>query len=637
MRAVATYLADGVPGTGGKPRIGVKLKGDWHKGHVEQLKAGVLGVRFSRGNKFWTAPATVDTCHALRSTFGEALEIKPALVAWYREHRLEADAQAARANLSDEQLVRLPQAAPALFATLRPDQRVGVAWFAAGYRGGGVLADQPGLGKTLEAIGGVLEADVRGPVLVVAPRLSVRRVWGRELAKWAPDEHVYVCRGSRATRERQLHRFLQDDSERKWLVVVAQMLQVVRSEVKPGAPKVTRKRRGRVEDYKYPDLFYGEPWAAVIADESHRLLGSLTVAKANLMGEGLATLPLAPDPMLRAVSGTPFGKGGRVQGMFGTLHWMWQDEYTSFWRWAESLFEIEEQQVYIKGGRGQRRSTRKVGNLRKGKTEEDFYASLGPRILRRTKEEVLKHLPPKQYIDVPCEMEGAQLRQYKQLTDEAEVVVPGGVVMANGVLAERTRARQLANGAVRVGDSGKVEFLTGESCKVAQLMEILDEHGNLDGSGGKVIIASQFNEFLYGAVIPALEQAGVEFHLLTGKTSDKARDQQMDAFQAEGGPQVFVMNSKAGGISITLDAADDLHQLDRLDNPEDEEQLHDRVHRASRVHQVTIYRYESEGTIDTNVAEMVGEKEEEQFAVLDGRRGLEFLRKVIRYQPPSTD
>jgi SNF2 family DNA or RNA helicase len=364
------------------------------------------------------------------------------------------------------------------------------------------------------------------------------------------------------------------------------------------------------------------------------LLGSLTVAKSNLMGEGLACLPLTPSPMLRAVSGTPFGRGGRVQGMFGTLHWMWQDEYTSFWRWAERLFEIDIEEVYVKGGRGRTKTTRKVGKLREG-GEEEFYRSLGPRILRRTKEEVLKHLPPKQYIDVTCEMSGQQLRQYKQLAYEAEVVVPDGVVMANGVLAERTRARQLANGAVRVGDNDKVEF-TEESCKVEQLMEILDEHGVLDGSSGKkVVIASQFNEFLYGAVIPALTKAGVEFHLLTGKTSDRQRDKQMDAFQAEGGPRVFIMNSKAGGISITLDAADDLHQLDRLDNPEDEEQLHDRIHRASRVHQVTIYRYETEGTIDTNVAAMVGEKEEEQFAILDGRRGLEFLRKVIRYQPPT--
>ena len=646
MRIAATFLPDKGHRRNRdqqRGRIGVKLidipQRHWDLA-VDKVRS-IPGARWRKAERIWTLPATVDTCHALRANFPNTLEVSEALAEWYLAHRHEAEESALAAEQSDAQLVRVPEAAPALFATLRPDQRAGAAWWARGYRGGGILADEPGLGKTLEAIAGTLEADVRGPVLVVCPRLSVKRVWQRELNRWAPDEHVHICRGTRRTRERALERFMADPAERKWLVIVAEMLRVKREPPPPGATKAMKKKRGRVIGYEYPDLFDGERtggWAAVIADESHRLLGSLSVVKSNLMGEGLALLPLRSDRLLRAVTGTPFGRGGRVYGMFGTLHWMWRDEYTSFWRWAEHHFEVEVKEVQIKGARrGMTRTTRKIGKLRDGRSGEEFLATLGPRIMRRTKLELLPDLPPKQFVTVECELEGAQLKQYQQLSLEAEVVVPGGVIMANGVLAERTRARQLANGAVTVDAEGKVGF-DGASCKVDNLMAILEEQGILDGSSDKkVLVASQWNEFLYGAVLPALDKAECPYHLLTGKTSDRQRDEMMDAWQAPGGPQVFVLNAKAGGISVTLDAGDDVHQLDRLDNPEDEQQLYDRVHRASRVHQVTIYRYESVGTIDTNVADAVGDKEEEQFEVLDGRRGLEFLRKCITYQPPKGD
>jgi len=105
----------------------------------------------------------------------------------------------------------------------------------------------------------------------------------------------------------------------------------------------------------------------------------------------------------------------------------------------------------------------------------------------------------------------------------------------------------------------------------------------------------------------------------------------MDSFQDEGGPRVFVLNSKAGGLSINLDAADEVHCLDELDNPEDNEQLEDRAHRASRNHQVTILYYRTVGTYDTNVALSVEDKRLAQFEVLDGRRGLQDVRKWIKY------
>jgi SNF2 family DNA or RNA helicase len=236
-----------------------------------------------------------------------------------------------------------------------------------------------------------------------------------------------------------------------------------------------------------------------------------------------------------------------------------------------------------------------------------------------------------------CELTPAQVRQYKTLDDDGEILTSDGVISADGVLALITRAKQLANGALTRDDEGHVHF-TGESGKIDTLFEMLEERGIVGDSGGdmKIIIASQFNELL-AAVGDRLQKAKVGYHLMTGATSDSKRDKMMKEFQAEGGHRVFMLNSKAGGVSVTLDAADEVHALDEMWDPGDNEQLEDRVHRASRNHKVTIFHYIGEGTIDEKIAEDVEGKRFEQFRTLDGRRGLEYIRTMTKYSKPTED
>lgn len=621
MKIKATFME-----VGGKPRIIVKW--DYTPNYedlIDRLKFNCDGPRFVKSEKWWSMPATVNNCLGLRKAFGEDLKIAEPLRQWYVENAAMASEAEAGTAATDAELSVVPEAAPTLSAALRPDQRAGVAYVATGYRHGRLVADKPGLGKTVQVIGGVIEAELKGDILIVAPKISVRDVWWREFKKWAPNEVVVTAQGTRAKREDAIAEFMEAEpyEGRKFLVINSDMLRVKR---KPNetSVKANAKKRGRIEGYEYPDLFESFVWSAVIVDESHLLLGSLTVAKSNLKGEGLASLPLTAEAEKIAISGTPFGRGGRVQGMFGTLHWLWADEYTSFWRWAKRYFEVEEQ--YVR----RNQTAMKIVGLREGMGEEEFLKSLGPRILRRTKEEVLPNLPPKQYIEVPCTMDAKQRRQYQQLGDDAEVSVPGGIITANGVLAEITRAKQIANGCL--AKRGDNVVFDGDSCKADALMQNLEERGILDGSEGtKIIISSRYNEFLE-YIMKRLDEKEVEYHLLRGATSDKERTRQMDEFQGDGGPRVFILNSKAGGVSITLDAADEVHCLDELDNPEENEQLEDRAHRASRIHQVTIYYYRTVGTYDLNLAASVEDKRQAQFEVLDGRRGLQDVRNWIKYR-----
>lgn len=585
----------------------------------------VSGGRWIKTAKAWSYPLTAASCLRLRETWGEELSIGNDLADWYRQNAAAAASHSQLSLATDAELSVLPVVAPKLAATLRPDQRVGVQWVAQPYRNAGLIADEPGCGKTLEMIGGILEADLKGPILVSCPRLSVRVVWHNELRKWAPDETVYVARGSRVQRQRAITAFAADLSPRKWLITVGETLRVV-EEFKDEQAELDNKKT--FAGYEYPDLFEID-WAAVVVDESHKAFGSLTVVKGNLMGKGLKRLSTERK---YTVTGTPFGKGGRLQGFFGTLHWMWPDEFTSFWRWAETNFVVEDKVINRRG-----QTAKEIGELRGGKSEEEFLADLGPRILRRTKAEVLPWLPEKQYREVLCEMKPKQVKQYKSLMDDGEVLA-GGVISVDGVLAAITRSKQIADGAIVKGTDGKVTFDPAESCKIDTLLQLLEQRGILDDSGHmKVVVASQFNEFLY-AVEARLGE--VAHHFIRGGVSDAKRDAMIEGFQADGGPRVMLLNSFTGGVSITLDAADEVHQLDELWDPGENTQLEDRIHRASRGADraaATVLQYRSIGTIDTEIGESVEDRRVAQHAILDGRRGIDYLRTVLRYNPKEED
>jgi SNF2 family DNA or RNA helicase len=317
--------------------------------------------------------------------------------------------------------------------------------------------------------------------------------------------------------------------------------------------------------------------------------------------------------------------------MFGTLHWLWPDEFPSYWRWVEENFDVVDQQV------SRTKVVKQIRGLRGGVGEEDFFASLGPRILRRTLPEVSPaHRGKLSYHEIVCDMEPLQLRQYQELSRDAAVTTKNGIVIANGIMAEMTRARQVANGAIdSEGEDNHVIFRK-ESGKIEMLMHQLDRRGLIGKSNPrrrKVVIASRFNEFL-DQVCRRLKANRTKFHYLTGATTDRQRERIMEEFQGLGGPNILVMNAQTGGVSVTLDAADEMHQLDEMYPPEANEQLHKRIFRRSRVHRTRIYYYRSEGTIDTTIAGTIGKKLATQLKVLDGRRGLSVVREVIRYQPP---
>ena len=147
-------------------------------------------------------------------------------------------------------------------------------------------------------------------------------------------------------------------------------------------------------------------------------------------------------------------------------------------------------------------------------------------------------------------------------------------------------------------------------------------------AGTKTIVASQFTGFI-DALSDRLTKKKIGHYTLTGKTSDREREFIKTNFQKETGEMVVLLNTKAGGVSLTLDLADDVVICDQTWIPDDQQQVEDRAHRISRNHNVTIWYLASIGSIDEDVAVTNSTREMSARSVLDKQRGVEYVRKLI--------
>lgn len=604
----------------------------------------VFGCRWVPAKKMWRFSLDLAVCRELRKVFGRELMVSKALADWAREeiqHRKEIEELASAEGWCPV----LAEELPALHAAMasRPYQLVGAAWLARVRSA--VLADDPGLGKTVQTMGAVVEAGIVGPIVVFAPRSAALITWPNELRKWLPDDEVTVVThlpGKK--RELALDAYLDRartayaEDRRSWLICNIEMLRVKVPKVADGRKnsKTPKKdKNGVIKEPKFPALFVPK-WQAVILDESQNALVTHTAQYWNQSQQraGFSLLPVAKGGLRIALSGTP--NRGKLVNIWGTFNWLKPEYYTGFWKWAERWFDLHF------NGFGH-----DIGDLR---NELEFYSEWRTMVLRRTKAEVAPDLPPKRYggerlsfqsdEDLPAvwlPLTPEQDKLYRQMKSSATMSLPGGDLMANGGLAERTRLRQVANSCgvlrVTVGANDDEHFSfkpTAPSNKLNWIVDFLDERGLIPKKDeelgeGKVIIASQFTSHI-NWLHAELAQLGIESFRLTGETPAAERVASANRFQEPGGPRLFLLNTKAGGVSLTLDAADDIIIFDETENPDDQEQIEGRAHRISRIHNVTIWYLRSLGTIEEDVARLTAERRSQQFALMDGSRGLEMER-----------
>jgi SNF2 family DNA or RNA helicase len=640
------------------------LRSPYSDRNLEAAKS-VPGANFRKVDKVWTYPLSLDHCRALRRAFGSALRVDPGLSAWARtEICREEELLDLGRRLDGVALDRLPRLAPRAAEAIksRPYQSVGARFVVSGRSV--LVADTPGLGKTLEAIAGVIESGEPGPYLVVAPKTSTTLVWEREIDRWDSRASVWVMPEGRAKREATLAEALDPsyDLSDTWVIINIEMVRTVtwwecrrrhcteecelphNHEESWERWKASDKPRSQIVDcghdptkvkvvheHQFPQLF-GVDWGAIVADECHKSVmrrsGTPTQTR---NGMKLLRSRGTPENWLRiALSGSPMR--GKPERLWGTLNWLRPDLHTGFWGWVALYWE-----VFANGYNG-----RTIGDFMP-ETEEAFNRALGRVMIRRTKQEVSPELPA---IWLP--MTDQQAKAYKQMLVTGSAEVEKGTVNAIGILAELTRLKQFATCYGEIGWR-KLQNVSPEiqepyfiptlpSNKFDWLVDFLEQRNLLadrdDRPEGKVIIASQFTEVLHLFERTLRGEYGLKSLEITGSVTGRRREQAVDLFNdMDSGYNVMFLNTNAGGVSITLDAADDQVILDEMWVPDDQEQLEDRNNNRNpetKVKQRSYWYLKSLDTVEEAIARTNLLLDAQQKRFLDGRRGVEYMRQIMQ-------
>jgi superfamily II DNA or RNA helicase len=475
------------------------------------------------------------------------------------EAQVEASAafRALRRRMAEgaAETARLP---PALQAALRPYQAAGVAWMVrlAHWGAGALLADEMGLGKTVQTLAVLAHRAGRGPALVVAPT-SVVAGWAAEAARFTPELAVRVYRGP----------------ERAPLL----------DGLGPGDVVVTSYALAALDAARLG----GVAFSSLILDEAQAVKNAATERSRALRG-------LRAEWRL-GLTGTP------IENHLGELWSLMRviaPGLLGSWEQFRARFAVPIEKF---GDDARRRAL--AGLLR-------------PFLLRRTKGEVARELPPRTEMVRVVQLAADERALYDQLrastlADLAEAKKTperDARDMRFVLLAALTRLRQLCCHPRLV-----YPRTTAGSSKAAHLLDLL---GELREGNHRALVFSQFRRFLE-LLAPRLRQHGFRVLVLDGTTPAEAREQRIAAFQA-GAADVFLISLKAGGFGLNLTAADYVIHLDPWWNPAVEDQAAARAHRIGQRQPVTSVRLVARGTIEEAVLGLHAAKRALAAGVLEG-------------------
>ena len=273
---------------------------------------------------------------------------------------------------------------------------------------------------------------------------------------------------------------------------------------------------------------------------------------------------------------------------------------------------------------------------------ERLRAQLAPFMMRRTKAQVAKELPPKVETILLSPLTEVQRREYARVCSEGLARLGDDIGKALreksfGFLSLLTRLRQICC------DPDLLPWLEADHSESGKLNMLVEKLEEAIGGGHKVVIFSQF-VMLLNRVKGVLEGrfAGLPRFELTGSTLD--RQKPVQEFQTTDGPAVMLLSLKAAGTGITLHAADYVFLLDPWWNPAVEEQAVDRVHRLGQTKTVFVYRMVTSGTIEERIQVLKGEKKQLFSRIVESKGGqlsirehFQTLNSLIELEEPSEE
>jgi SNF2 family DNA or RNA helicase len=455
-----------------------------------------------------------------------------------------------------------------LRGTLRPYQKVGVAWlaFASSLRLGVCLADDMGLGKTIQVLALLLlhkrrARDGGPPHLLVAPA-SLLANWQAEIDRFAPSLGTLVAHPS-AMPARELAELGGADLGAVDLVIT------------------TYGTLARVEPLR------ARAWSLVILDEAQAI-------KNPGARQTRAVKALTAHARI-ALTGTP------VENRLGDL-WSIYDFLDPGLLGSAREFSAFARQL--------------------GERPDERYAPLRrliqPYLLRRLKTDrsIVDDLPDKTEVKAFCLLAGPQAALYQKTVDELERAiarVTQGIERRGLVLAYLMRFKQICNHPAHFLADGPWE--EAGSGKLARLREIAEA---VAAKQEKLLVFTQFREATQPLAAFLTGLFGRPGLVLHGSTPVRARGGLVKRFQEEATVPFFVLSVKAGGAGLNLTAASHVVHFDRWWNPAVEDQATDRAYRIGQHRNVLVHKLVCRGTVEERIDRLIEDKQAMVHGLLQG-------------------
>ena len=455
---------------------------------------------------------------------------------------------------------------------LMPHQGQVVAAAAAGHRTF-LLADEPGLGKTAEALLAA-EAANAYPLLVVVPSV-VKTNWAREAARWTPRRPVTVVQG---------------DGE-----AVDGFADIVVLNY-----EVLDRHMGWLGDFDFRGM---------VVDEAHFIKNKASQRSQRVLALSDRIRSRAARPLLMALTGTP---------LINDI-----DDFRAIWQflgWIDDNKPLNE-------------LTDALEDTGLTPADRGFYAAarqcvvdLG--IVRRRKLDVAADIPARRIADLPVELDGRVGRSIRAAEQNLadRMVAQYETALANrssdaGVegidhnLVRRVARSELKDTTTK--QSGENVFTMMRRIGQAKAELAADYATQLARSAGKVVFFAKHIDVM-DAAEETFARQGVRFSSIRGDQTPTARQANVDAFVNDPDVSVAVCSLTAAGVGLNLQVASNIVLAELSWTDAEQTQAIDRSHRIGQAEPVTAWRIIAAQTIDARIAGLIDGKAGLAARALDG-------------------
>jgi SNF2-related domain/Helicase conserved C-terminal domain len=450
---------------------------------------------------------------------------------------------------------------------LMPHQGQLVAAAAAGHRSF-LLADEPGLGKTAQALLAAQAANAY-PLLVVVPNV-VKTNWAREAALWTPTRSATVIHGNGDTM----------DGFADIVVVNYEVLD---------------RHVGWIGDFGFRGM---------VVDEAHFIKNKSSQRSQHVLQLSESIRSRVARPLLMALTGTP------LINDIEDFRAIWQ-----FLGWIDDTKPLAELMQALE---------------ETGLTPADpgFYPAarqcvVDRGIVRRRKVDVAADIPARRIADLPVELDDRVARsirdaerslaarmvaQYENALARRRSGPVVGVVGAGGIdhdLVRRIATRERKEATTAAGEENVFAMMRRIGRAKAGLAA--DYAAQLARSAGKVVFFAKHVDVM-DAAEAAFAKAGIRFSSIRGDQTRTVRQKQIDAFVKDPAVAIAVCSLTAAGVGINLQVASNIVLAELSWTDAEQTQAIDRSHRIGQTEPVTAWRIIAAQTIDARIAELIDSK-----------------------------